>query len=189
MTRRRSELSAFDAIQALPVASILSDDPVFAGFDLSLTGTGYAVLQDCVVLDSGTLKPPKDLVSLKRLVWIRAQVLEIVQRFKPAMTYVEDYAFSQANRAHQMGELQGVVRLALAESPHRCAVAPIGVNKKFTSGKGNAKKEMLIKDVYKKWGFEARDNNEADGYALARLAQAVAAGKLQAPGLQLLTLR
>lgn len=190
MRRRRSEVgSAFAALVSSQVPSILDPESVYAGFDLSLTASGYAVLQGDVALASGVLKPPKDIGEMDRLHWIRASVEALVCTWKPAMTYLEAYAFSQANRAHQMGELGGVVRLRLAELPYNAAIAPIGVNKKFCSGKGNAKKEMLIKDVYKRWGFEARDNNEADAYSLARLAQAVARREVQAPGLVLLKLK
>lgn len=196
MTRRslekpepsRRKRSAVQLVRGHAGPSILNDEPVYAGFDLSLAKTGYCILQGDACLDHGRLMPNRDdLNDMQRLAWIRDQVLGLVDLFQPAMTYLEAYAFSQAARAHQLGELGGVVRLALAERyPGRAAIAPIGVNKKHVSGKGNSPKELLIMHVFKKWGFEAVDNNEADGYALARLAQSVARGKFEAPGLVLL---
>lgn len=50
-------------------------------------------------------------------------------------------------------------------------VTPTGL-KKFVAGtgKGNAKKEIIIKEVYKRWGYEHASNNVIDAYALARYA-------------------
>jgi crossover junction endodeoxyribonuclease RuvC len=46
--------------------------------------------------------------------------------------------------------------------------------KKFVCGvgKGNAKKENVIKDVYKRWGYEHKSNNVVDAYAIARYLEA-----------------
>lgn len=41
--------------------------------------------------------------------------------------------------------------------------------KKFLTGKGNAKKEIMIKEAYKKFGFEASTNDEVDAYAIGKL--------------------
>lgn len=43
--------------------------------------------------------------------------------------------------------------------------------KKFVSGKGNAKKNLIIKDVFKKWGFESEFDDVADAYGIAKLTQ------------------
>jgi len=51
-----------------------------------------------------------------------------------------------------------------------CVFTPPQI-KKFVTGKGNAKKELIIKEVYKKWGFETDNHNTADAYAVARLVQ------------------
>ena len=41
--------------------------------------------------------------------------------------------------------------------------------KKFAAGKGNAKKQEMLLQIYKRWGVEFTDDNAADAYALARL--------------------
>jgi hypothetical protein len=38
-------------------------------------------------------------------------------------------------------------------------------------GKGNIKKEVVIKEVYKRWGYDTNINDLADAYALARLVE------------------
>lgn len=42
--------------------------------------------------------------------------------------------------------------------------------KKYAAGKGNAKKQEMLMQIYKRWGIEFNDDNAADSYALARLA-------------------
>jgi crossover junction endodeoxyribonuclease RuvC len=42
--------------------------------------------------------------------------------------------------------------------------------KKYAAGKGNAKKQEMLLQIYKRWGLEFNDDNAADAYALARLA-------------------
>lgn len=46
-----------------------------------------------------------------------------------------------------------------------------GVIKKFITGKGNAKKELILKEVYKKYKFDTTDNNIADAFAIAKYIQ------------------
>jgi len=41
--------------------------------------------------------------------------------------------------------------------------------KKFITGRGNAKKDVIIREVYKRWGFETDDHNIADAYGLAQM--------------------
>jgi crossover junction endodeoxyribonuclease RuvC len=42
--------------------------------------------------------------------------------------------------------------------------------KKYATGKGTAKKQEMLLQMYKRWGVEFNDDNAADAYALARLA-------------------
>jgi len=48
--------------------------------------------------------------------------------------------------------------------------------KKFITGKGNAKKQIIIQQVYKKYGIEFEDDNLADAFVLAKMAEAAHAG-------------
>jgi len=44
---------------------------------------------------------------------------------------------------------------------------PATTLKKFTTGKGNIKKDMMLLEVYKKWGISCVTSDEADAIALA----------------------
>lgn len=44
--------------------------------------------------------------------------------------------------------------------------------KQFATGKGNANKEIILQQVYKRWGVEFSDNNQADAFVLAKIGEA-----------------
>ena len=46
-----------------------------------------------------------------------------------------------------------------------------GTIKKFVTGKGNAKKELILKEVFRKFGFDTSDNNIADAFAIAKYVE------------------
>jgi len=50
-------------------------------------------------------------------------------------------------------------------------VAPSAL-KKFAGAKGNAKKDELSVDIFKRWGFEHKSDNVRDAYVLAQIARA-----------------
>jgi crossover junction endodeoxyribonuclease RuvC len=45
--------------------------------------------------------------------------------------------------------------------------------KKYAAGKGTAKKQEMLMQIYKRFGVEFNDDNAADSYALARLAAGI----------------
>jgi hypothetical protein len=51
--------------------------------------------------------------------------------------------------------------------------------KKYAAGKGNAKKQEMLLQIYKRWGIEFNDDNAADSYALARLVSGNADGAIE----------
>ena len=51
--------------------------------------------------------------------------------------------------------------------------------KKYAAGKGTAKKQEMLMQIYKRWGIEFNDDNAADSYALARLASGHAISEIE----------
>ena len=147
----------------------------YAGLDLSLVGTGLIVINEtgkiiCQELISTT---PKQEIE-ERLQSINDNIFEILNKLReklPNIIYVEGLAFGA--RGQSMLELAGLhyyIRMSLKlESVPYKIIAP-SVVKKFVTGKGTAKKELMLLRVYKKWGVSFDDNNLCDAYSLARLA-------------------
>lgn len=139
------------------------------GIDPSLTGTGIAILPSH---DIYTIKSKQR--GAKRLIEIRDAIQKIIT--DASLVVIENYAYCRANQAHQIGELGGIIRVLLAESGvNWITVAPAQL-KKFATGKGNAKKEHILQQVYKRWGVECRTSDEADAFTLAKIGQALVQG-------------
>lgn len=82
---------------------------------------------------------------------------------------LEGYSFGSANRAHMAGELGGVIRYVLTDVGMDPLVIPPTVVKMYATGKGNAKKNEVLLGVYKNWGIEFSDDNEADSFVIAKI--------------------
>ena len=137
------------------------------GLDLSLTATGSVILASSHSVVE-TWKPP-NLRGPTRLAWFREKVEDVLQRFQPRLTVLEGYGFSaQHSRAHSLGELGGVVRLALHGAGAPFLVVTPSSLKKYVTGKGNAPKAIMIREVYRRWAVELDDDNQADAYSLAQ---------------------
>jgi len=94
---------------------------------------------------------------------------------------MEGYSMAERYGQHASGEVGAAIKLTIlahfASDDRRAfpvLVAPQQL-KKFTAGNGNTKKEMLPKEILKRWGVDFDDMNIAEAYALARIAHAVEA--------------
>lgn len=135
--------------------------------DLSLTATGYAVTGG----RHGVLEPPKPLGGIRRLQWIRDAILHL--SFGVDVTVIEGYAFAaHASHAHELGELGGVVRCALADRKRTYVDIPPANLKLFACGKGNAKKDEVLADAIRRLGYAGHSKDEADALWLLEMAAA-----------------
>lgn len=132
--------------------------------DLSLTCTGIAVSWRP---HPWTFKP--ETSGLARLRDIREEILTTC--IEADVVIIEGYAYARANQAHQLGELGGVVRLALYEEGFPIVNVPPPVLKKFATGAGNAKKEAVLAAAIRKLGYAGYDHNEADALWLLQAAR------------------
>lgn len=149
------------------------------GLDLSLTGTGICVYY--IPADASDLKPcietnrlENDLTGPERLIFIREKVVESCRGAE--LVCLENYAFGRPNQAHQVGELGGVVRVALHEAGIKYVEVTPNQLKKFATGKGGAKKEEVMLGVYKKWQKEFPSNDETDAFVLAKIGETLVNG-------------
>lgn len=141
------------------------------GIDPSLTRLGIAVITSehpgCWRTDTIS----SQLEGAKRLIEIRDKLFE--EYWDADLVVIEGYAFAKNNRAHQMGELGGVIRVALTEQGIDWLEVPPARVKKFCTGKGNAPKDIMIQQVYKHWGVECKTSDEADAFVLAQIGWAL----------------
>ena len=133
------------------------------GLDLSLTATGIAT-PDLV----GTIK--SKFRGPRRLVEIRADILEHCTRDDIAV--IEGYAFGRHNQAAHLGELGGVVRVALYEAGVRILTVPPASLKRYATGKGNASKEDVLAAAIRRLGYQGSSTDEADALWLRQIGLA-----------------
>jgi crossover junction endodeoxyribonuclease RuvC len=163
------------------------------GIDLSLTGTGLALLTETPSgLDRISAALPPNFLQIRQKT-DGAHYLGVLVSTTPDDTFVrwelirrtvgicaeecdrvliEGYAFS-AHMAYSraIAELGGIVRYHLAELGQKpIEVAPASL-KKFLTGKGNADKNIVLLDVFKRYGLELRNDNLADAFGLAKIGQ------------------
>ena len=150
------------------------DSQYFLGADLSLTGSGLCLLDtDYNVITT-------KLVSFKATevtrLFLNKNDINLFLDENPNIQYccIEGPSFGSKDggRLFQIGEWTGVFKLCLYERGIPFFLAVPSQVKKYISGTGkDVKKELILLDVYKKYGVEFRDNNIADAYVLSRICR------------------
>ena len=139
------------------------------GLDLSLTATGWATVSHGEV-SCDTLRTPKNLRGDARLDWLDRNIIEIVG--SPRLAVIEGASFhSQSSSKDEIAGLHRIVRLAMfrRETPY-ILVAPIQL-KKFVTGVAKAEKSMVVREVWRRWGVEVEDDNQADAVGLVQIGR------------------
>jgi crossover junction endodeoxyribonuclease RuvC len=87
---------------------------------------------------------------------------------------IEGYAFgAKGSSGISLGELGGVTRVALYDLNVPFIEIPPTQAKKFITGTGSAPKDIVIKELYKRFGIDTNDNNIADAVGLMILGRAL----------------
>lgn len=153
---------------------------VVLGLDPSLTGFAMTAMQaDGDAFETWIYKSPQR--GVQRLAdlwnWMDARWTELYDSgFVITNIAVEDTVVA-SHAAVVLGELSATVRLAMlfssiiSENAQYPLKVPPPMVKKFACGRGNAKKNEVMLAVYKYWGLEFSDDNMADSYVIARIAQ------------------
>lgn len=149
----------------------------YVGLDLSLCNTGLVVLDENGQIYYHLVISVKSR-DIERLENIRAMLMNTLKNLSSTCDIVinkivvEGYSFgSRLGQAFSIGELGGVIKLDLWKNyPDIVTIVPPTRLKKFVTGKGNAKKDVMMKYVYKKWAYNTDNDNLADAFGLAKIA-------------------
>jgi Holliday junction resolvasome RuvABC endonuclease subunit len=158
--------------------SIPRDSSVSIGIDQSLTGFGLTILSNDDPTQYLTWVYKSPYFGIERLADIRQWLTDNLGYAEDNWT-ITDIGMEGTVLASQaalvLGELSATVRLAIfdffEEYDDRrfpLKVPPMTL-KKYAAGKGNAKKQEMLLQIFKRWGVEFNDDNAADSYAIARL--------------------
>ncbi len=90
---------------------------------------------------------------------------------------MEDYAMRAIGNVCDIAEAAGTLKeklyTELQVSPHHLLLCTPQHLKMFATNKGNAKKEEVLKAVYKRWDMDTDDNDIADAYVLSHICLAM----------------
>lgn len=142
-----------------------------AAFDLSLTATGIARSANPDLSPAyETYSLAKGYDGLSRLASIWQVVLTQSRGFD--LVVMEGLAFGKNDpSAQERAGLAYLVRMSLWERGQPFVlVAPTQV-KKFATGRGNAEKAIVIREVWRRWHCEVRNDNEADAVVLCQIGR------------------
>ena len=147
-------------------------DPMFVGMDPSYNG--FAI----IILDKEANIVEQKLFGSDSKTETEDRLIELEQQYKfiPNITSlhsvcIEGPAYSsQGAFILQMGALHFMIRVMFKLKGIDFKVVAPGTLKKFVTGSGVAKKDLMLLKVYKKWGVEFDNDNLADAYSLARMA-------------------
>lgn len=142
------------------------------GIDPSLTHTGLVVLDDGKVVLFETIETfPKEDMQV-RLMKIRNRVGEIMMEKTVDCCVLEGYAYSsRAAHSALLHELGGILKMIFhdANTPFY-VVSPLSL-KKFATGQIKSDKNVIMKEVLKRWGFDSQTDHEADAFVLAKIGE------------------
>ena len=175
----------------------LIEGPIALGIDQSLTGFAMTALNlaNPKSYETWVYKSPK--FGVRRLADIRWWMMDKFDFLDSQRCRITDIAMEgtvlASHSALKLGELAGMVKLTIwdyfdgnlySAIPYEehirtpLQVPPMTL-KKYAAGKGNAKKQEMLMQIYKRWGVEFNDDNAADSYALARLAAGISISEVE----------
>jgi Holliday junction resolvasome RuvABC endonuclease subunit len=154
---------------------------VSIGIDQSLTGFALTILDVDDPKNYTTWVYKSPFKGVKRLVNISSWLVNKLELVEDR--YVVDVAMEgsvlASHSALVLGELAAVVKIVFwsffEDWDHQehlrvpLQIPPMTL-KKYAAGKGNAKKQEMLMQIYKRYGIEFNDDNAADSYGLARMA-------------------
>jgi crossover junction endodeoxyribonuclease RuvC len=152
----------------------MKEEKLFVGIDPSLTSTAIVILdQDSKIYNQKLIKTAAGdfETTEERLLHIVREVNYVANLPRLEKVYIEGLSFgSKGQSMMQLAALHFLIRCFMFKRGMNYAVVPPTTVKKFVTGKGNSKKELMLLKTFKRWGVEFEDNNLCDAYCIAQYA-------------------
>lgn len=144
----------------------------FVGIDPSLVGTGVVMIdEDGEIVEQKLISTTPDIPTEQRLLDILKSLSFIKKVPRLQKVYMEDLAyFSKSSRLFELAGLHFMIRTEFFINNIQMKIIPPKTLKKFVTNNGNAKKNLMLLQCFKRWGESFEDDNVCDAYCLARLA-------------------
>jgi len=160
------------SFKKLKNSNVESNDPMFVGMDPSFNGFAIIILdKHANIIEQKLINSKSDNDIEDRLIDLESEYKFIPNIIGLHSVYMEGPSFgSNGAFVLQMGALHYMLRIMLKRNGVNYKIIAPGTLKKFVTGDGRSKKELMLMKTYKKWAIEFTDNNLADAYGLARMA-------------------
>ncbi|NIT54896.1 MAG: hypothetical protein GWN00_01210 [Aliifodinibius sp.] len=145
------------------------------GLDPS-TKTGAAVVEakespdggyEFSLLEKTTFTVPKTVKGFDRLSQLALKMMDFYEKYKPSSCFIEGYSHNSKFLSFPAVEVAVVLRYFLWQSGAVVYEVPPKTIKKFTTGNGNAGKDLMLKEVFRRFNHDTDSNDEADAIAAA----------------------
>jgi crossover junction endodeoxyribonuclease RuvC len=145
----------------------------YIGLDLAFIHNGFVVIDEQgSIIYQEVITCPKSIVSdEERLIFLSEKISKLIDEYLPDKICLEGLSFgSKGQSISQMGALHFIIRIFLFKLGIKYKIIAPTQLKKFVTGTGQCKKELMLLKTYKKYNIEFSDNNLCDAYCLARMA-------------------
>lgn len=145
------------------------------GIDPSLSCTGWAVIEDGKVINSGTIKTDAKQTFLQRLEYINSQVSDVIDRayieLDVTTIAIEDVFVNRKNLqvVIKLAKVQGIIIGAVSKYilPDMIHIYSPAFVKQTITNNGNATKEQVLRMVKIQSGYKGKQLDESDAIAVA----------------------
>jgi Holliday junction resolvasome RuvABC endonuclease subunit len=142
------------------------------GIDPSLSATGLAIIetrdgnQSCDVLHVRTIKTTPREVLGDRLGKIVAELTSVMSEYKPDAVAMEGYSMGSTFNREAMGEVGGVIKLALWGFGVDPKIWPVQSWRKAVFAEKLVKDEVRLK-TFQRYGVDLKDMNQLEAFCVA----------------------
>ena len=148
---------------------------VFVGIDQSITSSGLVVINDKgEILETRLIETKSKIKKVEvsyeeRFDFILTTIYEIISKYKDFFIFIEGISYhSISQRSYQQGALHWLIVVMCYKNNFKYSVVAPTANKKFMTGKGNAKKEDMIYHVKNKYDIDFKSSDLCDAFSLAQ---------------------
>lgn len=122
--------------------------------------------------------------GMTRLQLIANDVKRTLLDWHPEVVVIEGYAYTKNISSFVvLVEIGTMIRMVMHQLCLPWFEVPVPVLKKWTTGLGNAPKEIMAMHVMQRWGFKSPSNDIIDAYALAQMGQLELEALVKIPGI------
>lgn len=116
----------------------------------------------------------KDISNhITKIIYIREQLKELIYKYNINTIIREGFSFhSTGQSVFQLGGLGYMIDVIATDLMVDLYIIPPSTHKKFTTGKGNSPKSVMLLYIFKNWGIELKDDNVADAYSMIKTYEA-----------------